>query len=371
MKIAILTFHRAVNCGAALQAWALKKVVERMGNVAEFPECNNVGELSRWPLDWWGPPTNGLPYFVSIFARIAYNLLSIPHYRLKIRRFARFRRRFIPERKCEAKDFINFYDKVIVGSDQVWQKKLTKENAALFFADNIPAGIQKIAYAASYGDTMLDDDSVNRIVKVVNQFDNVSVREMVIFRQLNGKTNKDIPIVLDPTLLLCATDYCELMKGFKVPPQPYLFAYVLNSYADQIKMIKDVARRLGLKAIIFSMYQNSLLCAPTGLSYSVSPEMFVGYIANAKYIMTSSFHGTALSLIFKKPFVTWNENGGRIDPMSRIGSLLRLVESGDRSIQNSSSIDDIIDLIRRPLGSLENVNKARIESINWLQSCFI
>ena len=78
MRIAILTFHRAYNCGAMLQAWALKTVLERMGHVVEFPICNHVGETRRWLYDWVNKEKHGIQLIRSLLGRTFVNGMSIP-----------------------------------------------------------------------------------------------------------------------------------------------------------------------------------------------------------------------------------------------------------------------------------------------------
>ena len=77
MKIAILTFHRAYNCGAMLQAWALRTVLERMGHVVEFPILNHVGERNRW-LKLIDFRKRGMNLIRSFIGRFLLNIFSVP-----------------------------------------------------------------------------------------------------------------------------------------------------------------------------------------------------------------------------------------------------------------------------------------------------
>ena len=75
MKIAILTFHRAYNCGAMLQAWALRTVLERMGHTIEFPILNHVGETKRWKIPLIDANKKGLTHYTGEFYLV--EILSI------------------------------------------------------------------------------------------------------------------------------------------------------------------------------------------------------------------------------------------------------------------------------------------------------
>ena len=104
MRIGILTFHRAYNCGAMLQAWALKTVLERMGHQVEFPICNHVGETPRWRFcEWQNREKKGLQWIRSVVGRAYVNLRSIPYHLGSIPcegvlrdRYKSFRREFLP-----------------------------------------------------------------------------------------------------------------------------------------------------------------------------------------------------------------------------------------------------------------------------------
>ena len=49
MNVGILTFHRAHNCGAMLQNYALQVVLSRMGATPTTIDFNDIGEEHRLP----------------------------------------------------------------------------------------------------------------------------------------------------------------------------------------------------------------------------------------------------------------------------------------------------------------------------------
>ena len=68
-----------------------------------------------------------------------------------------------------------------------------------------------------------------------------------------------------------------------------------------MKVVEKVRKETGLPVICATP---SYLPIP-GISIKVrrdlGPREFVGMIANAKYVVTDSFHGTAFSVLFSKP----------------------------------------------------------------------
>ena len=71
----------------------------------------------------------------------------------------------------------------------------------------------------------------------------------------------------------------------------------------------------------------------TSLIPDASPEEFLGLIKYASYVVTTSFHGTAFSLVFGKSFyyIQLNDNKD-----NRVISLLDQINASDRVIKRSS-----------------------------------
>lgn len=372
MRIAILTFHRAYNCGAMLQAWALKTVLERMGHQVEFPICNHVGETPRWRFcEWQNREKRGLQWVRSVVGRayvnlrsIPYNLGSVPYEGILRRRYKAFRLRHLPERNCMPVDFNKYYDLVIVGSDQVWSERHSKEDAPLFFGECLPVEVRRIVYAASYGDKPLDQDKISRVVQALENFSAVSVREKLAKEQLSALANKDVQETLDPTLLLNATDYGVIANG-EVPSKPYLFMYTLYTTSFFIDSAKALSRKLGVECVIAPCYQYSRLGAPKGLTYGISPDRLVQYARHAKYVLSGSFHGTVMGVLFNKPFLSLR---GQVDEFeSRPAALLRKLGCEDRLVNPCVSVDEMCRRLTRPLPDFaDKIAAMREESMIWL-----
>mgnify|MGYP003314553502 CR=1 FL=1 len=374
MRIAVLTFHRAFNCGAMLQAWALKTALERMGHTVEFPACNHVGEgTKRFRfVEWHNREKRGLQWVRSILGRafvnlqkIPFNLLSVPCEDLRRFRYRAFRNKFLPERDVAPSGFDRHYDLVISGSDQVFSDAHSVDDAPTFFCENKPKGIRAIAYAASYGDEPLIGKRLARIVNALDNFSHVSVREALAKNQLSALTGKEISETLDPTLLMQPEDYEELACG-NVPREPYLFMYILHAEPFFIETAQELARRLGVKCIMTSCYQFSRWGAPKGLTYSISPDRLVQYARNAKYVLAGSFHGTVMGVMFDKPFLSLR---GQVDQFeSRPAALLRKLGCEDRLVNPLVSVDEMYRRLVSPLPDIkEKLATLRAESLAWLK----
>ena len=366
MKVGIVTFNSAHNYGAVLQAWALKTVLERMGHKVEFPICNHVGETERWQYELINRNKHGIERVRSFVGRFLLNALSIPNEDILRSRYRRFREVHLPERVCSPSDIDKYYDLVIVGSDQVWSAKHSESEAPLFFAENLPECVRKIAYAASYGDKPLDGDAINRVIASLERFSHVSVREKLAQEQLSCLSSKKVDVQLDPTLLLSAKDYDLIANDGDVINEPYLFMYTLSTSSFFVDTAKKLADRLGVKCVIAPCYQYSRFGAPKGLTYSISPDRLLGFARGAKYVLAGSFHGTVMGLLFNKPFLSLRAQVDEYE--SRPAALLNALGCGNRLVNPKTSLEEMklmlgCDISQSVYNSLE---EKRNMSLQWL-----
>ena len=375
MRIGILTFHRAYNCGAMLQAWALKTVLERMGHTVEFPASNHVGETRKRFrfVEWQNRDKKGMLWWRSVIGRlyvniceVPYNVGSIPCEDILRKRYRRFRHEYLPECPGNIDDYSERFDLLVYGSDQIWHPKIAEDFVPLFLRETGGVGVRAITYAASYGDKPLSGTELDRVVRCLGRFDKISVREALAKNQLRSVSQKEIEEVLDPTLLLQASDYDEIAAG-KVPKVPYLFLYMVAMDRVFIDIAKSLAKRLCVKCVVAPCYQYSRWGAPKGLTYSVSPERLVQYARNAKYVLASSFHGTVMGVIFKKPFLSLR---GQVDQYeSRPAALLRKIGCSNRIVNPTTSLDEMERLLREPLLDYSTeLNNERAASLFWLKA---
>lgn len=367
MRIGILTFHRAYNCGAMLQAWALRKTLERMGHRAEFPACNHVGESGRWQYGWINPDKKGVVAKIrSVLGRFVVNACSIPNYDILRHRYRVFRRRHLPERRIAPADFASCYDILVVGSDQVFSIHHTSGEAALFLCESKPKTVPAIAYAASYGDSPLAGECLERLGRALANFKAVSVRESLAREQLSAFAERPVAETLDPTLLVSASDYDEIAGG-EVPREPYLLLYALDTNAFFVETARALAARLGVRCVIAPCYAYSKLGAPEDFEFLVSPDRLVQYARQARYVLAGSFHGTVMGVVFGKPFLSLREQVDEHD--SRPAALLRKLGCPERLVNPQVSIDEMERLLRLGAPDVEQkLESLREESLAWLRS---
>jgi len=347
MRIAVLTYHKAHNCGAMLQAWALQEFLRSKGHVVEFPSCNNVGIAPRWIKLRTLHGARGFAKLRLWLYQFMANLFSIGWEDWNRFAYNRFRRRFLKERSCTPDKFADNYDCAIIGSDQVWHPLISKADTPLFLAENIPAAVPVISYAASFGDKIPDESALKRLLAALPRFKAISVREELAAATLY-KAGFAVKTVLDPTFLLRSEDYRPFV-GSRPYRKKYMFLYAVSLSGFVLQSARKLAAMIGLKLVICGVYVKTRYRTPPECVWGVSPERMVALIAHAEYVLASSFHGTALSVIFSKPFLSVCDQIGGTN--TRIATLLESTGLADRIVDPSMQIEDM--------------NSRLTESVNW------
>lgn len=366
MRVAILTFHRAYNCGAMLQAWALRVVLERMGHTVEFPICNHVGERNcLLPYVYRKSPIRLL---ISLLYRTAYNWSALFGGKVSERRYRAFRRRFLPEREIEVTNLADVYDCVVIGSDQVWSAQHTEANTSLFYGECLPERLYRISYAASYGDRSLTSDEREQLIPCLRRYCAISVRERAAQDELTRLGVREVAWVLDPTLLLAAEDYRLAMDDIRVRG-PYLYVYWVSGGKLLLNTAGRLAKRLKVKLIVTPVYIHSKVGAPKGVTLGVSPGRLLAYTQRATYVLAGSFHGTVFGLLLKKQFLSFRERPDVVE--SRPASLLNCLGIPERLVTPKVPIAEMVRLLHEPISEevySERLPKLRQESLDWLKA---
>jgi coenzyme F420-reducing hydrogenase beta subunit len=193
---------------------------------------------------------------------------------------------------------------MIAGSDQIWNGGLSKGVNPAYFLAFGKDGIKRVSYAASIGRDEIPEVEQTLFQRYLRNFDYVSVREEKAKEAISKLTEKEISVVLDPTLLLKKEKYDKLKKDPKVK-QDYI--YVHNVHINKVDkrlnaMAEELSKRLGIPIIhnrADYSFTNELKKFIDG-----GPEEFIGYIANAKYVIANSFHATVFSIIYHRDFIT-------------------------------------------------------------------
>ena len=314
MKVGKLTLDGFFNYGNVLQSYALQTILEQYaGKVISLLHEPDKFEVIIWKNKYnWKVPFKLLLNWRNFRQQFFSELHGMEMVRQgKIKDWCN---RFINLQQAEGKlsQLVDDYDYFVVGSDQVWNPYFSVlEDCFLTFAP--PE--KRIAYAASISCPELPMEKISLYKEGFAGMAHISMREQQgadIVKELSGR---DVPVVVDPTLLLDADDWHMVSR------QPawyhggdYILTYFLG---ERPEVVSRLEKETGVKVV-------NLLDKDVYEHYVTGPDEFIWAIEHAKLLYTDSFHGTVFSILFRTPFVVCNRVGDAVSEKmgSRIDTLL-------------------------------------------------
>lgn len=341
-KIGILTFHNCDNYGAVLQVYALQQVIKSMGyepEIINYSRDNLKDVLKMFSVKissvLRGKPDRqlySLKEFLDMVFKGEGNTKELRE------PFAEFRKKYLlcsePVNKKTIKKIQDRYDRIIVGSDQVWNCGRVNIEPT-YMLDFVTDNQKKCSYAASFGISEIPEKYLEIYQELLSQFSHISVREKAGKRLVKELTGKDTEVVLDPTLLLRKEKWQQIAR--KEDEGEYILVYQLGNASNLLNIARKLSKRTGLPIKVVKkmegMGDDVIGC--NGLS----PVDWVSAFLNARYILTSSFHGVAFSINFNKEFwAVKAEDRIREAMQSRIVNVLELTGLESRYIAGFDEI---------------------------------
>lgn len=363
-RIGILTLPLLANYGGILQAAALQHAIRRLGGTAVNISYALPSVLNTWHIRGKArkillPLMLRLGVFKHLFR--LYNCRRIPMWiirRLKLRsmqlaRRGASQRSFIRQHIKESpycaypispRDFrkLNICA-CVTGSDQVWRYAYVPDKR-LFFCAFAPPEIRKrsISYAASFGvDTWEWPEDLTVVCRALAQeFKAHSVREESGISLCAGQLGVEARWMPDPTFLLNREEYRSFIRQCQEAPlqkpADYIAYYILDLTPAKQQQLEELSLRTGLP-LVNCMYDLPLEELDQGeRSYFRPIEHWLDIIANARQMVTDSFHGSVFSIIFNTDFICYGNEGrgnSRFDSLlGKLGLMHRLV-SADCAMQ--------------------------------------
>lgn len=353
MKIGILTFINTLNYGAVLQAYALQEKIKSFGYESEIIQYTNETIQNK-------EKVNSLKAMFRPQTLLK-KLVMGSALKRKEKAFKEYEKKHIVSGysfdESNTAEINNHYDKFVTGSDQVWNMDIT-HNDWHFYLDFVTSSAKKLSYAPSFGNVEFPAECKTKAADLLSDFSRLSVREASGQKLIKELTGKEATVVVDPTLLLTKEEW-ESKINFIPTMEHYILVYFPHNKKLVFDFVEKLKAKTGLPVVYLSISPRRQ--GGTHTIYDASPDEFLGWIKNADYVVTGSFHGTAFSLNLEKQFFyePLSKNGveGRID------NIVRLTGTQDRCISNVD-LDSTIDynLVRKKL------DKIRDDSAKWLQN---
>ena len=297
MKIGILTFQNTNNFGATLQVYALFSTIKKLGFEIEI--INYYNEV----IDSRESPAKFEAVFLKNPKRLLCHFLFEPILSKKHKKLRSFLRENCKISSttfdCESKLTLpEYYDAVIIGSDQVWNLSLIS-NDMTYLGDFNNGQLKLFTYGVSSGKE-LNKKEIEIIAPYLEKFECYYVREEKLKEQIKHLVNKDVKVVADPTALLAKDDwekYIESHHGYSKYVFVYFYDKKLLSYA------KAYAKKNNLKLIVVSYgcwQKGYKTVRPTSIGE------FLSFIYHADTVFTGSYHGLLFSIYFHKDFYAYS-----------------------------------------------------------------
>ncbi len=304
-KIGIITLYGNNNYGNKLQNFALQEFLTEL-------DCNPYTLINY-------SDTNDLKSYIKSKIKKSNKNISTSSSRLDC--FVNFNKKINYYDEVltilNAKKISKKFDYFVVGSDQVWNNHYAMKDVELL--KFVPKN-KRMSYAASMGFYDLDDKKQKKIIKELQKFRLISVREEMAKKYLlNLKSDLSIEVNVDPVFLISKNKWDNVKNKPSISmPEKYVLTYFLGEIdKEKEEGIKEYANKNNCEIIDLSKgskyFENS------------GPSEFIYLVENAKYIFTDSFHCIAFSIIYKKNFsvfdriekgITQNNNmNSRIDTL--------------------------------------------------------
>lgn len=361
MKTLTTTFHFGTNYGATLQAYALQQIIIGLGHENEILDI----------IDSPDPTTNKFS-IRCLIRKLYFKYLKFKRKKsilLLRQHFIDFHReRMYLTKKYKDFDELRYdskmqeYDALITGSDQVWNLH-SRPN----FADSrlLMFGSEKairFSYAASLEELNYTDEQKNKVTNALKFFDGISIREESACKYIESFSGIKCKRMIDPVFLLTKEEW----KRIAVKPRldgPYILCYQVQGNSRMEEVAYELKRKTGYPIVsICNLFIKWMKSDYT--FYDVSIEEFLGFYDQSAYIISASFHGISMGMVFDKPVYAMVKR----ERANRLREVMELMGLKDYIIEQGKK-DEIKDYVYDDIIKMQSIkNEERNKGISFIKS---
>lgn len=299
MRVGIVTFNNAYNYGAILQALALKYAIGKLSHSSVIIDYHNVVVDEYYKFNWrrligglksrpWNFPIIFQRFVVEIARQVRKRLFKKSIINLSAP---------VPIEKANV-------DALVFGSDQIWNEYITGHDT--FYYGNVENFYKtKLSYAASLG--FGDNEFLKKNQTSLSEFKAIGVRESSLKKALL-EIGIESELNADPTLLLTKQEWEDLLdlnsSSKNTTLGKYVLVYAIRDRNKGLEVANRITKDNGYRIIEINSFEGFCFKSVFSKIGYYTPIDFVRLIKNAHVIVTDSFHGTAFSIIFNKPFIS-------------------------------------------------------------------
>lgn len=355
MRIGILTFHRAHNYGAVLQCYALQQILVRRGHdvrIIDYRQSWIEDQYKVLSFNMLKHNAGSLAELTAFVSKSAKKFLMSP---LRGLYFSRFREEFLLLTAPCKENIPQDFDCYVVGSDQLWSLHCLGGKCDPVYMGRFerPAGSRLVGYAIS-ADIRSIETLAEEIGQAAGRYDSLSMREEKVAAMVSAISGKECPVCVDPTLLTDA-ELWEPLVDDRWKDRNYVLVYEVRWNKETRGRLRSKAEKLAAK-----IGNGCKVIDVSGMRCSVRD--FVSLFRYARHVVTTSFHGIVLSLIFNTPFHAlplWDSYDLRYrELLEWVGAEDRLVGWEDDIDPGRMDFEDINRrLVERREGSIDYIEK--------------
>ena len=345
------------NYGSALQSWALKEAINKLGYNAKLIDyCPEILK-DKDPLNpfknMWDKDEESIKMCELSMPAIKENYYKFDNF---------YTNEFARTKKVYTKD--NFNDVVkdenidgfVCGSDTIFCVDEFGIDDGYYANYDCMKNGYTVSYAASFGDSHFDNNTYALLNERLHNFKAIGIREIGMIDYIKNIVDVPVSKVIDPTLLLKAEDYQKITNKDQKRDK-YLLLYARRYNPKMSEYAEKLAQENGWKVIEISLRATNKDIHE--MRYDAGVEEFLELVKNAEYIVTNSYHGMIFSVQFRRPFVVFS----REQCDTKIAELLETMGLSDRLLINGDEKFNSInyDLVHSRIDSF------RKESLEFLK----
>lgn len=337
-SVGILSMQRIANYGSFLQAYGLKSILEELGCQVQFVDYHPGKTLI---------PADGGTGIRHKMHKAKEVLDSRASLRDKIR-YIRYKKSYASKYyPClgidERRNYCPELDLLVVGSDEVFN--CVQNNPHVGFSPELFGegnhAKRLISYAASFGNTTQQKleqyHLTDQVGAWLKKFDALSVRDANSAALVETLSERMPEYHLDPVLAYDFIGKCrEIPKH--VPEKKYmiLYGYSGRFSKEECNIIREYAEQKGLKIVCIGGIQD---CCDRFID--CTPFQVIAYFQSAECVVTDTFHGTILSVITHRQFVSIvrNSNYGNSEKLT---DLLNRLKLSNRIVRDRKRIPEML-----------------------------
>lgn len=340
-----MSMQRVINNGSLLQAYGLKKSIEKLGHNVEFVDYK-VSDTQTEKITTREKLQNFSPvlYTLVVAGRNVFKFglkginIAINNYIVR----KNFLNNYMEVLNLTSKqNYSAKVDILVFGSDEVFNTIQYVEQGKghawqLYGADNNAGKL--VSYAASFGHTTYEGlekhNMRDKSKELLSKFNSFSVRDKNSYDIIKKLTDREASINIDPVLLY---DYEDIeIKKPEIDNYILVYAYPgrINN-KQEVKAIKDFAKKHNKKLVCVNMMQ-----AWCDKFIYAHPFDLLGYFKYADYVVTDTFHGAVISIKYNVPFVQFIRSSKGYSNNQKVGYLLSMFGLEDRIVYDDEKLED-------------------------------